>query len=99
MPLRSPSELYKCRSMGTLFITILLCLGILLQILGVPVSFWDLNGSDDPFTTSLMIGFAVLPSRLVESPLLQCIRAFTKTEPSYQRLRQYMLFHPPLSRS
>jgi hypothetical protein len=76
---------------------VLLSFAVLLQILGVAVSFWDLNGSDDPFSISLMTGFAVLPSASVMSPVLQCLLGFTITGSSYQHLRQYMLFHPPLS--
>lgn len=80
-----------------LFIVSLLCVGILLQILGVAVSFWDLNGSDDPFTTSLLSGFAVLPNESVLSPLLHCLFASIVAGSSYQYLRQDMLFRPPLS--
>ena len=81
----------------SLFMISLLCLGILLQILGVAVSFWDLNGSDDPFTTSLLSGFAVLPSESVLSPLVHCLFAIIAIESSYQYLRQDRLFRPPLS--
>ena len=78
-------------------ITVLLCLGVLLQILGVAVSFWDLNDTDDPFAASPITGFAVLPTDSVMSPLLQTLLGFTLTGASYEHLAQGMLFHPPLS--
>lgn len=80
-----------------LLMILLLCLGVLMQILGVAVSFWDLNDTDDPFAASLITGFAVLPADSVMSPLLQTLLGFTLTGASYEHLAHGMLFHPPLS--
>ena len=80
-----------------ILMTALLCLCVLLQILGVAVSFWDLNDSDDPFTTSIITGFSIPSIEQVLSPLLQRLLGFSITGSGYQHLRQDMLFHPPLS--
>ena len=37
-----------------------LCLGVFLQILGVPISFWNLNCADEAVTATLLCGFAVI---------------------------------------
>jgi zinc transporter ZupT len=61
----------------------LLCVGVFLQILGAAVAFWDVDGSDDPFMSSILTSFAVLGVAMITV--------------SYQQLRQDTLFHPPLS--
>ena len=75
----------------------LLCLGIVLQILGAPVSFLDFNDSDDPFTTSVAIGFALPTNGCLASHLLQCLVGFTNTASIYHHLFPTSLFRPPLS--
>lgn len=83
-------------SLAFLFLIGLLCLGVFLQILGVPVTFWDLSDSDDPFTASVQSGFAVLPGEWLLTPFFYCLLACPGVGPSYQHLHQYRLFRPPL---
>jgi hypothetical protein len=85
------SHVFRC------LLIVLLCLGILLQILGASVSFWDLNGSDDPFTASVLLSYAVLWTPSVPYPLRQCFVAIQGTPSRQQYLHQQMLFRPPLS--
>ncbi len=51
----------------------LLCVGVFLQILGAAVAFWDVDGSDDPFISSILTSFAVLGNESVFLVLLQCL--------------------------
>ena len=37
-----------------------LCLGVFLQILGVPISFWNLNCADEAVTATMLCGFAII---------------------------------------
>src|SRR5918994_3232136 len=43
----------------------LLCVGVFLQILGAAVAFWAVDGSDDPFMSSILTSFAVLGNESV----------------------------------
>lgn len=46
-----------------------LCLGVLLQILGVSISFWDLDGWYDSNNSLLLDGSAIVTSALSAHPL------------------------------
>jgi len=72
-----------------------LCLGVLLQMLGVSVTFWNLNGSDDLLSTSILTGFAVLPDDPGLAPRLLATFTSIPAESHYQFLLPYGLFHPP----
>jgi hypothetical protein len=73
-----------------------LCLGVLLQMLGVSVTFWNLNGSDDLLSTSILTGFAVLPDNSELAPRLLAMFTSIPAASHYQFLLPYGLFHPPL---
>jgi zinc transporter ZupT len=75
----------------------LLCVGVFLQILGAAVAFWDVDGSDDPFMSSILTSFAVLGNESVLLVILQSMLCVAMISVSYQQLRQDTLFHPPLS--
>lgn len=80
-----------------LFLTIaVLCLGVCLQILGVSISFLDLNGSDDVLSNSILTGFATLSNDPWLSPLLRSLFTFIATASIYQSMLSYRLFRPPL---
>ena len=80
-----------------LFFTIaVLCLGVCLQILGVSISFWDLNGSDEVLSNSILTGFATLSDDPWLSPLLRSLFAFIATASMYHSMFLYRLFRPPL---
>jgi len=64
-------------------------------MLGVSISFWDLKGSDDLVSTSILTGFAVLSENPGLSPRLPSVVTSIVTASSYQSLLPYMLFHPP----
>ncbi len=74
----------------------LLCVGILLQILGVPLTFWDLDGSCDLVESSLLEGFAIVSEEPLLSPILRS-SSLSSTDPLACPLApQYLFFHPPL---
>lgn len=72
-----------------------LCLGVLLQMLGVSVTFWNLNGSDDLLSTSILTGFAVLPDDPGLAPRLLATFTSIPAASHYQFLLPHWLFHPP----
>jgi len=73
----------------------LLCIGILLQILGVPLTFWDLDGSSDLVESSLLEGFAIVSNEPVLSPSLQSLYLSNTHSLAYLLSPQYLFFHPP----
>lgn len=80
-----------------LFLTIaVLCLGVCLQILGVSISFLDLNGSDEVLSNSILTGFATLSDDPWISPLLRSLFTFIATASVYHSIFLYRLFRPPL---
>jgi hypothetical protein len=84
-------------SRACLLLTIgLLCLGVLLQMLGVAISFWDLNGSDDLLITSILTGFAVLSEEAVFL-VLDSLFTSIPTASLYEALVPDGFFHPPMS--
>ena len=83
------------RVMLTLIIG-MLCFGVLLEMLGVSVTFWNLNGSDDLLSTSILTGFAVIPDDPGLSPVLRSRSEERRTASHYRFLLPQGLFHPPL---
>ena len=75
----------------------LLCLGVFLQMLGSPLSFWDLNGSDDEFVSSLLVGLAVPSAQPHAMPLHSYLLHRDGSAPAYCLLYENVLFHPPIS--
>src|SRR5215467_14163259 len=72
-----------------------LCLGVLLQMLGVSVIFWNLNGSDDLLSTSILTGFAVLPDDPGLMPRLLTMFTSIPAASYYQFPLPHGLSHPP----
>ena len=67
----------------------LVCLGVFLQMLGAPVSFWSLEGSQDDFVSTLLMDLTV-PSiaSSYAPPLLSTV--------FYNFLHEHTPFRPPL---
>ena len=75
----------------------LLCFSVVMQILGVPCSFWDMNETGDLVETSLLEGFS-LPS--YETPFSVFLHeSFYAPSPplKHEILLVRTLFHPPVS--
>ena len=70
----------------------LICVGIVLQMLGAPLSFCDLDGSDDDFTSSLLMGFCVLGINLYYSPAHLSLLIGPIADSSYSFLYEDILF-------
>jgi|GEM_PF-1653579 hypothetical protein len=78
-----------------LLLITLICAGVFLQMLGAPISFWDLDGSEDDFVSSLLLGLAI-PSE----PAHFSTALFSLLPPHASAPARYFLdehFHPPLS--
>jgi hypothetical protein len=74
----------------------ILCIGVFLQILGAPVTFWDLNGSDDDFISSLLMGASVQTEAQHISPFHSFLSVVPISGPQYSFLQESFLFHPPI---
>ena len=77
----------------------LLCLGVFLQMLGAPLNFWDLDGSDDDLVSSLLVGLAVPSAQPHDMPLHSYLLYCDRSAPTYRLLYENLLFHPPISAS
>jgi hypothetical protein len=73
----------------------LLCAGVFLQMLGAPISFWDLDGSEDDFVSSLLLGLAISSAPPHFSTPLFSLLPPQASVPARYFLHEH--FHPPLS--
>ena len=73
----------------------LLCIGIVLQILGAPLAFWDLDGSSDLIASAQLESFSLTSRAPVVAPLLPCVCSFDTADPAYQFSAPQVFFHPP----
>ena len=74
-----------------------LCLSIMSQILGLPVSFANLEGSSDPIEASQLEGLSIVSSHLNMTPTLKCFFCFEGARWTYRLLYTRSFFRPPLS--
>ena len=77
-------------------LVVLVCIGVVLQMLGAPVSFLDLDGADDDFISSLLMGACVLTGDPHISPLHSFPSVVPSSAPRYSFLHEGFLFHPPI---
>ena len=83
------------RRWNVLLLIGLLCVGVLLQILGAPLTFWDLDGSCDLVELSLLVAVAIISA----TPVLFTIPgSLHVSEDSliYRCSPLHVFFHPPL---
>lgn len=73
----------------------LLCFCVVMQILGMPISFWDLQDSSDMMKSSLSIGFTI-PAPLETFFVALGPAGFISVAAcGYGILAPHDLFHPP----
>jgi len=75
----------------------LLCLGVFLQMLGLPVTFWDLNGSDEDFVSALLMGVSIISNDSFIMPFFQWVFASHLLLTLYFYSRPVSFFRPPLA--
>lgn len=97
MPLAQVKHTHQsptCRWNALLLIG-LLCIGVLLQILGAPLTFWDLDGSCDLVELSLLVAVAIISGAPVLFPILG---SWSLSEEAFMHRRSplHVVFHPPL---
>ncbi len=73
-----------------------LCVGILFQMLGMPLSFWDLIGSYDLIESSLLEVCAIVPAMPMVSPMFRSLYLCEMGSLAYRLSPQSLVFHPPL---
>lgn len=95
----SPDYSARHLSFVTVGLLILLCVGILMQTLGMTITLWDpaaTADSADPLTTSVLEGFAIPSTLTMLSFLPHPVPLLTVLSP----LRSFLLasepFHPPV---
>jgi hypothetical protein len=74
----------------------LVCLGVLLQMLGAPIIFWDLHGSEDDFISTILMGLTVHSDAPFSLPLLSFLLTIHISTASYIFLHEHSLFRPPV---
>lgn len=74
-----------------------LCIGIALQMLGAPVSFFHFDDPLDLVESSIQEGFSLASSLAVWDALGQCCLANVLTGRSYHFSTGSDVFHPPLA--
>lgn len=97
MPFASVQPTYQspiCR-WNVLLLIGLLCIGVLLQILGAPLTFWDLEGSCDLVELSLLAAVAIISGAPV---LFSILGSSYLSEEAFMHRRSPLrvVFHPPL---
>ena len=75
---------------------LIICVGVFLQMLGAPVSFWDLDGYDHDFISSLLMGACVHTEDQHISPFHSFLSVISISAPRYSFLHESFLFHPPI---
>jgi len=76
-------------------IVALLCFGTLMQMLGVSVTFWNLEGSSNPLESSVLEGFALISRTPVVSPTFECCLLKTASS-AYDSCQATMYLRPPI---
>lgn len=87
------------RSIGvtpcTMVVVLLLCLGVFMQMLGAPITLWDVDNTVDIDYLSFLEGLAI-PA---DSPLMGHARFILRNGgmalTPYSVLRDHSIFHPP----
>lgn len=80
---------------STLLVVALLCVGVFMQMLGVPVTFWDLDVTVDVEDPSFLEGFALPTGCLVIREYDYLSRNLGRLMTLRSLLRDHSLFHPP----
>jgi hypothetical protein len=81
---------------GKVCLIAIICVGIFSQILGAPVSYWELDGSDDDFISSLLMGASVHTEDQHISSFNSFLSLISISAPRYLFLHESFLFHPPI---
>lgn len=86
------SSAHRC---NVLVLIGVLCVGILLQILGVPLTSWDLDGSCDLMELSLLEDVAIISATPVLSPIFGSLYV-SEDSLAYRCSLLHVFFHPPM---
>ena len=81
------------------WLILIICAGVFLQILGAPISFWDLDDADHDFTSSLLVGACVQTENQHISPFYSFLSVVSIPAPRYSYLHESFLLHPPIWQS
>ncbi|BCA54514.1 hypothetical protein W02_16540 [Nitrospira sp. KM1] len=79
-----------------LYLIAFICVVVFMDMIGVPMSLWDLTCPDDLFSLSILEAFAVVADTRVLIPFLYLVGSVMLIKPSYQPIPSRPLFHPPL---
>jgi hypothetical protein len=83
------------RKANTFVFVTILCVGVLLQMLGTPITLWNLDGLDDDFVSVLLMGIAV-HSTTHHPPLRSYLITPLPSAAAYAFRHEHTLFRPPL---
>ncbi len=78
------------------FVCLLLCLCVLMQMLGVPISLWSPADMADVYGASILEGYAVPPLLPESSQPQRGVPLREQDDASRVPLLDHSLFHPPV---
>jgi hypothetical protein len=85
-----PTNLAKC------LLAVLLCLGVLMQMLGVPTTLWAPGNTLDLYGASVFTGYAIPPLLTLQSDSLAYARSVDQEETGRESVFDHSLYHPPI---
>jgi hypothetical protein len=89
-------RLEEFRFSSRVFLVLLLCLSVFLQVLGAPVSFHNLNGSADPREFSALEGVSLLSVASQYSTIVVSTASLMPFRNLPHLLEPVAIFHPPI---
>lgn len=79
----------------TMVVVLLLCLGVFMQMLGVPVTLWAVDNAVDVDYLSFLEGFAIPADSPLMGPAQLLLRDRRMAVVVHSLLRDHSVFHPP----
>lgn len=80
---------------STLLVVALLCAGVFMQMLGVPVTLWDVDNVVDVDYLSFLEDLTIPADRLLIAQALFLVRDGSGTARRHSVLHDHSVFHPP----
>lgn len=84
-----------CLIPSTLLVVALLCVGVFMQMLGVPITLWDVENTVDTDYLSFLEDIAIPADRLLVVRALFLARDGSGTARRHSVLHDHSVFHPP----
>jgi hypothetical protein len=77
-------------------LAVVICVSVVFQILGVPLSFGNLGGASDLIEASQLEGFSLISTFCGPTPIVRILISLPSGQWTYHCLSTKSIFHPPL---